>query len=139
MIYFVFVYNIGYHHYLGCFVAGPADPELEDWQKISASFLTLPQCLEHCQSTGMRYAILQNGDRCVCDFAETDYNAYGEVAEAECNVTCGGDQSTTCGGVQRNAVYQIVGRSIRFQSPAIDVILTPGMRRVLLLFPTCHF
>ena len=58
-----------------------------------------------CRVLGYAYAGLQEELWCLCG---NNYGRYGPASSGECNRTCAGNRSQTCGGSWRNEVYEIL-------------------------------
>ena len=58
----------------------------------------------------MRYAGLQNATECYCGNGyEPDNGIHSRTDDLQCNMTCAGDSSITCGDNLRNSVYELEG------------------------------
>jgi hypothetical protein len=70
--------------------------------------MSVEQCNALCSPLGYKYFGLQAGHACFCG---NSYGSMGKAAAHDCNVTCRGDGSETCGGPDRNSVYAAVEAS----------------------------
>ena len=85
--------------YVGCF-KDPNNPfDLDGYLERSAEN-TPQRCIDICRSKGFAYAGVQYSESCLCG------NRYGQFGAADnCTMTCTGDGSQTCGGINSNNVY----------------------------------
>lgn len=85
--------------YLGCF----KDRAARDLVVAASNnqTMTIGQCVSTCASRNRAYAGVQFGTYCFCD---DDYGSYG--AADNCNMSCAGASSETCGGRWANSVYR---------------------------------
>ena len=71
--------------------------------------LTVDICINYCldqqRDVYVRYAGVEAGNECICGTEGDKYNQCGERADADCNITCPGDNSQMCGGDKAIAVY----------------------------------
>lgn len=65
--------------------------------------MTIELCITYCESLTYKFAGLQYGIGCFCDYS---FGKYGlAFKSSECNMTCSGNISTICGGYNRNSIY----------------------------------
>ncbi|XP_072013547.1 uncharacterized protein [Amphiura filiformis] len=106
------------YRYLGCYIESPSNRAVPDNQLIDGQTLTITSCISHCQSYGSRYAGLQKGNKCFCGSDGVSYDMHGQASESDCNDECTGDSSQTCGGINRNSVFDIWDQLTTSSSPA---------------------
>jgi hypothetical protein len=101
--------------YLGCF----RDQSERDLPILVASenHMTPMHCVNACQAKNFNFAGVQYGRYCFCG---ASYGDYGQVPDGDCNTPCTGDNTKTCGGGWRNAVYA-VSRGCYKDSPQRDL------------------
>ncbi|XP_071123300.1 sialate:O-sulfotransferase 2-like [Mytilus edulis] len=95
--------NIGlYRGYVGCFVD---DPNRMLKHRIQVLHLnTLEKCRLHCR--GYKYLGLQASHWCLCGNRYYSH-AFPQASELQCNYPCAGEPNRMCGGVWRNAIYEV--------------------------------
>lgn len=87
---------------LGCHVDDGSNRALGGGSTTSSN-LTIPGCIASCAAKGMPYAGVEYGQECWCSPA----SAINLVPATDgCNVRCGGDQNTVCGGGYRINIFQ---------------------------------
>jgi len=86
----------------GCFVDQP-DRGLTNVETTDDT-ITPPLCAGFC--VGYRYAGVEYGNQCFC--GNTWPSSYSKVADNECNFTCAGDPTQTCGGFWLLNLYVLV-------------------------------
>jgi hypothetical protein len=91
--------------YLGCY----KDTDLRDlnekhWEDGQ---MTQDRCIESCRENGFAYAGIQYGSQCYCG---NSYGRFGQIAENNCNTSCGGDSGRNCGGTWANSVFKTSNR-----------------------------
>ncbi|XP_002730970.1 macrophage mannose receptor 1-like [Saccoglossus kowalevskii] len=86
--------------YVGCYI----DSWNKDlpFQAIEDESMIPDMCIKHCRMSDYFFAAVQNGKLCYCG---DTYDRYGSAPQGECSKSCTGDESLTCGGSQRNAIY----------------------------------
>ena len=95
--------------YLGCYI-DTNNRAVPDNVYFDSSTNTHDKCFQHCRSHNQRYVAMQNGQDCWCGSNGVAYGKYGQVPEAECDVPCPGEASKTCGGENRNSVFDLLGK-----------------------------
>ena len=87
---------------LGCHVDNPNTRALGGGSSNSNN-LTVSSCIASCAAKGMPYAGVEYGTECWCSPA----SAVNLVPASDgCNVRCGGDLNTVCGGGYRINIFQ---------------------------------
>jgi len=69
-------------------------------QSGRAQYLTPNQCIQACYNAGYKYAGAQYGTYCFCG---NSYGKYG--ASTQCNMACGGESGSICGGSLANSIW----------------------------------
>ncbi len=90
----------GLSGYIGCY-ADEATRDLTD-EAVSGGSMSVETCLSDCSKAGYAYAGVQYGKQCFCG---DSYGKYGTATD--CNMTCSGNSTETCGGSYANSVYKI--------------------------------
>ncbi len=90
------------HHwqYTGCF-EDQGDRDLP-FNLISREDMTVNRCIFHCYKNGFSIAGVQASSYCLCG---KDYGKHGQRPDSECATPCPGDNTESCGGSWRNAVW----------------------------------
>lgn len=88
---------------LGCITDDDAIPTLTSWSYSNQTSMTAGDCTGFCQWFGQIYAGLKQGTDCHCG------NILSIIAEnatsADCNMTCSGDPTETCGSTEFLDMY----------------------------------
>ncbi|XP_054266022.1 uncharacterized protein LOC128988606 isoform X1 [Macrosteles quadrilineatus] len=109
--------------YLGCYEdGGPNNRLMSDHHQDFPGTLTPDMCNEHCRGKGFSYAGTQYSFECFC--SKTKPSDEKKELESDCNSKCAGDDSKTCGGNNRLAVF-----TTGFPDPTesgVDVLLSLG-------------
>ncbi|KAK6337179.1 hypothetical protein TWF718_009962 [Orbilia javanica] len=87
--------------YLGCYIDGISGKALR-YQYANDS-LTPSVCADICSSHGYSYYGVEYSRECYCD--NTLNSASFQVLSEECDMTCAGDATQTCGGRDRINIY----------------------------------
>ncbi|WWD22596.1 hypothetical protein CI109_107089 [Kwoniella shandongensis] len=95
-----------YSTYLGCYVDGWPHYVNEYYDRNDNQ--TFSSCVAQCAANNFKYAGVEYGSDCYCANTLTPQSngAGNKAAASECNYSCGGDSSRTCGGLWRVQVYQ---------------------------------
>jgi len=92
--------------YQGCYTDKSASRDMTGAPFENKPSMTIEMCHEYCAASGTTYYGLQSGTYCFCD---NTYGSYGSVADGNCLLPCGGNNTEACGGSLRNAVYSVAG------------------------------
>jgi hypothetical protein len=87
---------------LGC-MTDNSDNRALDGGSTSSNDMTIESCVASCASRGFAYAGVEYGVECHCGSAKAVLNS---APASECNVRCGGDQWSFCGGGYRMNMYR---------------------------------
>ncbi|XP_046555783.1 WSC domain-containing protein 2-like [Haliotis rubra] len=68
--------------------------------------MTVDMCRNHCTQKGYSFYGLEDGQQCFC--GNVIKSGYLKVSDNQCDRTCTGDPTKTCGGSWRIAIYQVV-------------------------------
>lgn len=71
--------------------------------------MTVDHCATLCYEKAFKYVGVQNGTVCACNNdgpVGGPSNKLATMGDKECNVTCGGNVSEACGGLQRVSLYK---------------------------------
>ena len=106
--------RVGYHFYnLNSPVITWEGECVENYEGNSLSHIkgfsttnTPAECIESCKDHG--YAGVQGGDHCFCSNSPPPFS--NMKTSSECNMTCTGDRSHTCGGKWRAGVFKTKGQ-----------------------------
>jgi len=115
-------------NYIGCYVDN-ADRDLNGLN-VSSSSMTPGTCAAFCAQNNYKYSGVQFSTYCFCG---NSYGKYGSVSYTECNMPCGGDSKTDCGGNWRNSIYAVASLPSQAQ-PSKQYIGT----KPLLIVPTAR-
>ena len=90
--------------YLGCFI--------DSTNRILANGTTFtnnsPQlCAQYCSSSGYSFAGVEAANQCFCGNTTIGNMASLKTSEADCSMSCTGDQSQKCGGSWRINIWQL--------------------------------
>eukprot|EP00903_Cladosiphon_okamuranus_P017845 g16423.t1 len=88
----------------GCYQDSDTDPILT-FEYEDEETLTPASCIEHCRGEGQGLAGVQAGKQCWCGSSSADYKKYG--TSETCNISCSGDPSETCGGVNASNIWTV--------------------------------
>ncbi|ETS88012.1 hypothetical protein PFICI_01840 [Pestalotiopsis fici W106-1] len=114
------------YHYVGCWneTTGIAQSTgaraLPDISLAQPDTMTVEICLDFCannQSTPYNYAGLEYSRECWC--ANKLSRLSVQLADAECNTPCDGNQTDACGGALKLSLYNITTADTKSGSPAI--------------------
>ncbi|XP_041484424.1 uncharacterized protein LOC121431027 [Lytechinus variegatus] len=95
-------------HYLGCYGDSRYDRVLTAANYPFTSVMSPQVCMTYCMELGHMYAGVEYASECYCGSAVTDYARQGRYADKHCQVTCVGNPTESCGGVQKLAVFRTV-------------------------------
>ena len=91
------------HHaavnYVGCYTRGPFEPAGD----YAPDSLTPDLCTTRCGSAGAGFAVLRNGDQCLCSRSLEEDK---KVGDARCNEPCKGNLAFNCGGFESFSAYR---------------------------------
>ena len=93
---------------LGCAVDSDSPRILTGYSEIHMDSLSVDQCLTLCESKGFTYAGLEYGEECYCGDSLPTTIAY---SDSQCDMTCSGDSTETCGGDWRIELYELISSS----------------------------
>lgn len=79
--------------------------------------MTVPKCLNYCQTKGFQYAGIEYGKECYCG-RELSSSASLSAPSNQCNMMCGGDSLALCGGPNALQLYQ--NPSYAVSNPMVD-------------------
>ncbi|KAG8958693.1 hypothetical protein FRC03_008903 [Tulasnella sp. 419] len=86
--------------YVGCYV--DSSTRLLNGAAITASTLTISQCVSRCGAMGFSFAGAEAGKECYCG---NSISGGSKVADTQCSTVCAGDANQKCGGGWRLSVY----------------------------------
>ena len=88
--------------YIGCYADNSITKDLNLFSLVSLN-MTIDLCGEFCTNRTTRFIGLQNQSQCYCS---NSFGTYGIApSDQQCNLTCIGNSSTICGGINYNSVY----------------------------------
>lgn len=87
--------DLGPYHYLGCYSVRT------DFLKDSVYARSAQTCIEVCENSNIRYAIL-SGEKCFCDNILIESEKFDVKL---CNIRCSGSKSQYCGGSDAHSYY----------------------------------
>ncbi|KAH6720098.1 WSC domain-containing protein [Leptodontidium sp. MPI-SDFR-AT-0119] len=87
--------------YAGCFIDN-GSPRTLLYTGPRNSNQTVQDCVAFCKGNDYQYAGLEYGEECFCGASVNNIQA----DEADCNMSCTGDDTEICGGFNRVSIYQ---------------------------------
>ncbi|KAL5327030.1 hypothetical protein ACEPPN_004720 [Leptodophora sp. 'Broadleaf-Isolate-01'] len=87
--------------YAGCFIDN-GSPRTLLYTGPRNSNQTVQDCVAFCKGNEYQYAGLEYGEECFCGASVNNIQA----DEADCNMSCTGDDTEICGGFNRVSIYQ---------------------------------
>jgi len=108
-VYRTFAYQT--QNYLGCFGPGYLPytaTTVGSWtgQPGRNQYLTPTICIDACSTAGYAYAAIQYSTYCFCG---NSYTSLNPLPASSCNMGCGGETSTMCGGPLANSIWSTRG------------------------------
>ena len=65
---------------------------------------SIQECLVHCKTNQMRFAMMMNGIQCSC-IPQIDHDHFTELPSGKCSMPCSDYPSLTCGGIDSVSLY----------------------------------
>ncbi|TFK35711.1 WSC domain-containing protein [Crucibulum laeve] len=87
---------------VGCYTDSRDSRTLRTASFTSVDDMTVSDCISFCATGNYKYAGLEFGRECYCD--NNIHTPAAPANVADCNMTCTGDQTSTCGGVDRISI-----------------------------------
>lgn len=123
-------------HYLGCYGDNRYDRVLTAATYPMTGLMSPQICMNYCMELGHLYAGVEYASECYCGSADADYARQQRYADKHCQVTCVGNPTESCGGVQKIAVFRTilqpitaptttVATTIATSSPITTAVTTP--------------
>nr|XP_054772056.1 kremen protein 2-like [Lytechinus pictus] len=87
--------------YLGCFVDIRNDRALSGESLVNSALMTISYCIQFCKESteaNYTYAGVINGNECYCGEASDNYTRHGLGSDVNCQYSCSGDPTESCGG-----------------------------------------
>ncbi|XP_072047975.1 uncharacterized protein [Amphiura filiformis] len=86
--------------YVGCY---NREMDHMDIESITLPSMTINVCRRHCRKLVYRYALLQNGDTCLCAGVVPRHR----LGDTSCKTQCSGDDNAVCGDKVTLSVYDV--------------------------------
>jgi hypothetical protein len=88
--------------YMGCYKDD--SKRYLGYAHISTKDMTRQKCVDHCTTSGFKYAGVQDGSHCFCD-NPGPRGLGAKIDESKCKTACRGNKSETCGGDYANNIF----------------------------------
>ena len=92
--------------YVGCYIDDVKNRVLEHREEDSRT-LTLELCVEKCRKGNYTFVGLEFRRECFCGKIPNSYTRIGQVSNSQCDLSCLGNRTQTCGGKFRISIYEI--------------------------------
>eukprot|EP01059_Diplonema_ambulator_P019169 TRINITY_DN31_c1_g1_i6.p1 TRINITY_DN31_c1_g1~~TRINITY_DN31_c1_g1_i6.p1 ORF type:complete len:7405 (+),score=1355.38 TRINITY_DN31_c1_g1_i6:1745-22216(+) len=92
---------------------------------VTEANFSINACMMACSAGGFDHFGMQLGSLCYCGSGDS-YAKYGVLEESSCATPCAGGKDKNCGGVNANAVYEILTAYATVQLSARDYRLYGG-------------
>jgi len=101
--------SVGNYQFLGCYTEGVNERALNG-SGVAAADMTVQSCIAYCQIAGFNYAGIEYSTECFCGIVITTTAKSAPLSE--CNMLCGGDKYTYCGGPNRLNIYRNLNSTV---------------------------
>lgn len=81
---------------IGCYQMKSGEQEVQ--------LTSIQECLVHCKTNQMRFAMMMNGIQCSC-IPQIDHDHFTELPSGKCSMPCSDYPSLMCGGIDSVSLY----------------------------------